>query len=84
MKEIVKLKGENESLNNTQGGAKKEESIDFVNNEVKTEKEIEKDRMSLKEIYEQQQMEHKENMEKEVIKVIKTKENLEIHLEFDY
>ena len=51
----------------------RDEVEDFVNSEVKNwkEKEKEKDKISFKEIFK-----HKENMEKEVIKVIKTKENI--------
>ena len=39
-------------------------------------KKKERDEISFEEIIQQQEMEHKENMEKEVIKVIKTKENI--------
>ena len=54
-----------------------EEFKDFVNNEVKGWKEEkEKDRISFKEIFKQQEMKSKVRMEKEVIKVLKTNENI--------
>ena len=77
---IEKLTSENVVLKNIQGFSKHEiteEFKDFVNYEVKAWKEEkEKDKISFKEIFEQQEMESKVRMEKEVIKVLITNENI--------
>ena len=71
---------ENKDLKRNQGCAKQEitdEVKDFVDNEVKIWKEEKgKDIINFKKIFEQEEMEHKENMKKEVIKVSNTKENI--------
>ena len=65
---IEKLTSENVALTSTQGFSKQEiteKFKDFVNNEVKAWKE-EKDKISFKEIFEQQEMEIKVRMKKKV------------------
>ena len=66
MKEIEKLKSENEDVKRIQGCAEQKirnEVKDFVDNEVKIRKE-EKEKISFKETLKQQEIEEKENMEK--------------------
>ena len=83
VKVIEKLTSENVALKNTQVFSNQEiteEFKDFINNEVKAWiEEKEKDKISFKEIFEQQEMESKVRMEKEVIKVLKTNENIVRH-----
>ena len=78
---IEKLISENVTLKNTQEFSKQEiteEFKDFVNNEVMKawKEEKEKDKISFREIFEIKEMESKVRMEKEVIKVLKTNENI--------
>ena len=74
------MKRDNENLKKIYSGAKqeiKDEVKDLVHDKVKIwREEREKDKISFKEIFEQQEMENKENVEKEVIQVIKTKDNI--------
>ena len=66
VKVIEKLTSENVALKNSQGFSKQEiteEFKDFVSNEVKAWKEKEKNKISFKEIFEQE-MESKMRMEK--------------------
>ena len=83
VKVIEKLTSENVALKNTQVFSNQEiteEFKDFINNEVKAWiEEKEKDKISFKEIFEQQEMESKVRMEKEVIKVLKINENIVRH-----
>ena len=76
---IETLTSENIALKNTQGFTKQkiwDEFKDFASNDGKVWKEEkEKDKISFKEIFEQQKLESKMRMEKVVVKVLKNNEN---------